>query len=126
MRLQHEPMPLWGVDALIAVWITLLDVLLVLGYAIYEGIRNWPSEACSGVLLTRLSVVLTIVAACFGAAGLGFCRAGLRITAATQVVLGGLVLAYLLRGLSMEAGRRGMRRLERRRLRRERYRWHGL
>lgn len=119
-------MPLWGVDALIAVWITLLDVLLVLGYAIYEGIRNWPSEACSGVLLTRLSVVLTIVAACFGAAGLGFCRAGLRITAATQVVLGGLVLAYLLRGLSMEAGRRGMRRLERRRLRRERYRWHGL
>ncbi|WP_405479737.1 hypothetical protein [Streptomyces sp. NBC_00009] len=115
----------WVVDAFVAGWITTLDVLLLVGYSIYEGIRQWPSEEHARALTTRLCLVLTIGAAGFAVVGFVFYRVELVVAAVSQLVLAAVILVLLLMGFGTECARWVARRSHRHRLVRERHRMRG-
>ncbi|WP_331741333.1 hypothetical protein OG760_37310 (plasmid) [Streptomyces sp. NBC_00963] len=112
----------WVIDIFVAAWITMLDVLVLAGYWLAEGIKQWASERRTLAPTARLWLVLTIAPAGFATAGFGFYRADLLVTATSQIVMAAAVLLVLLLGLGTECARWVARGAERHRLRRERRR----
>ncbi|WNM34849.1 hypothetical protein RKE30_33010 [Streptomyces sp. Li-HN-5-11] len=111
----------WVIDVLLAVCITALDVVALAGYWFWEVLKQWGSERRTPAT-ARLFLVLTVGPAGSAAAGFGFYKTDLLVTAVSQTVVAAALLLVLLLGLGTECGRWAARRSRRRRPVRERRR----
>ncbi|MFD5450622.1 hypothetical protein ACWDTR_28315 [Streptomyces sp. NPDC003470] len=116
----------WVLDLGVAVLLSGLEVAALAAFVFAEGMKKWARNGGSVPGETRrFLLVLGGGSASSALISWGFFRLDLPVACGTQAVVSALLAALLILGAGTEGARRISRYRYRRRLRRERRRWHG-
>ncbi|MFF0746691.1 DUF6234 family protein [Streptomyces sp. NPDC004111] len=112
-------------DLALAVLLSGLETVALVGFWFAEGLKQWGAQGQAVPDPTgRYLLVLSTGSGCSAATAYGLTRTDLPIASTAQAVVAALLALLLLLVAGTACGKRLRRDRQRRRLRRERLRWH--